>query len=306
MVKRIPRGSTELAVIFDLHSVDLRQDPWNPCPHVLQTIDHGPASQHVYLFMERLNEFNAPPMKTVAQYIDFFRQILEGLSFLHEHQFAGFSCADPNSFMVDLSSSLGLNNGSYTSLPARTMMSQGQERDPSTTPKGFKTGDRHHHRHLIQSIDAADFDRSIYPVRYYFVNFTRTRRIQRGSSDRLTVSLPSYSERTSPFKQDVKELGTLLERLMTDMPGVVCTKFRALIKAMTVGGFEAEDARKLFEALAQSLDPSIFELTVRRGSGLRSRSSVFSETGAMSGSTYAPSIIRGDFGLEPDTAALSS
>jgi len=85
MVKRIPRGSTELAVIFDLHSVDLRQDPWNPCPHVLQTIDHGPASQHVYLFMERLNEFNAPPMKTVAQYIDFFRQILEGLSFLHEH-----------------------------------------------------------------------------------------------------------------------------------------------------------------------------------------------------------------------------
>jgi len=215
--------------------------------------------------MERLNEFNAPPMETVAQYIDFFRQILEGMSFLHEHQFAGFSCADPNSFMVDLSSGLGLNDGSYTALLVHTM-SQGQERDPSTTPKGFGTGDRHHHRYLIQSTDAANFDRSIYPVRYYFVNFTRTRRIQRGSSDRLTVSLPSYSERTSPFKKDVKELGTLLERLMTDMPSVVCTKFRVLIKAMTVGGFEAEDARKLFEALAQSLDPSIFELTVRRGS----------------------------------------
>jgi len=265
MVKRIPRESTELAVISDLHSVDLRQDPWNPCPHILQTIDQGPASQHVYLFMERLNEFNAPPMETVAQYIDFFRQILEGMSFLHEHQFAGFSCADPNSFMVDLSSGLGLNDGSYTALLVHTM-SQGQERDPSTTPKGFGTGDRHHHRYLIQSTDAANFDRSIYPVRYYFVNFTRTRRIQRGSSDRLTVSLPSYSERTSPFKKDVKELGTLLERLMTDMPSVVCTKFRVLIKAMTVGGFEAEDARKLFEALAQSLDPSIFELTVRRGS----------------------------------------
>jgi len=305
MVKRIPRESTELAVISDLHSVDLRQDPWNPCPHILQTIDQGPASQHVYLFMERLNEFNAPPMETVAQYIDFFRQILEGMSFLHEHQFAGFSCADPNSFMVDLSSGLGLNDGSYTALLVHTM-SQGQERDPSTTPKGFGTGDRHHHRYLIQSTDAANFDRSIYPVRYYFVNFTRTRRIQRGSSDRLTVSLPSYSERTSPFKKDVKELGTLLERLMTDMPSVVCTKFRVLIKAMTVGGFEAEDARKLFEALAQSLDPSIFELTVRRGFGLRSRSSVFSETGAMSGSTYAPSTIRGDFRLEPDTAALSS
>ena len=305
MVKRIPRESTELAVVSDLHSVDLRQDPWNPCPHILQTIDQGPASQHVYLFMQRLNEFNAPPMETVAQYIDFFRQILEGLSFLHEHQFAGFSCADPNSFMVDLSSGLGLNDGSYTALLVHTM-SQGQERDPSTTPKGFGDGDRHHHRYLIQSTDTANFDRSIYPVRYYFVNFTRTRRIQRGSSDRLTVSSPSYSERRSPFKKDVKELGTLLERLMTDMPSVVCTKLRVLTKAMTVGGFEAEDARKLFEALAQSLDRSIFELTVRRGSGLRSRSSVFSETGAMSGSTYAPSIIRGDFGLEPDTAALSS
>ena len=300
MIKRTSRESTELSIIFDLNSVDLRQDPWNPCPHVLQTVEHDPTSRDVYLFMERLNEFNAPPMETVAQYIDFFRQILEGLSFLHEHQFAGLSCSDPNSFMADLNSGLGSNDGSFASLLPYTMTSRGRERD-----KGFRSRDHHHHHHR-QSVSVALFDRSIHSVRYYFVNFMHTRRVQKGDSDRLTVPLPSYSERASPFKRDVKELGALIERMLTDMPSVVCTKFRALIKAMTVGGFGAEDSRKLFEALAQSLDAGIFELRVRRGSGLRSRSFVASEAGAMSGSMYAPSSTRGNFGLEPDTAALSS
>ena len=34
---------------------------------------------------------------------------------------------------------------------------------------------------------------------------------------------------------------------------------KSLIKAMTLGGFAADDARKLFEALCRTLDARVFE-----------------------------------------------
>ncbi|KAJ3570647.1 hypothetical protein NP233_g4268 [Leucocoprinus birnbaumii] len=318
MIKRVPRDSTEVSIIFDLNSADLRQDPWNPCPHILQTVDYDPASKHLYLCIERLNEFNSPPMSTVAQYLDFFRQILEGLSFLHEHNLAGFACSDPNSYMVDLSSGLCSKNGSLVSLLPGTV-SRGRLRDASTPQKGSGGRDHPHrlpqHQKLPFQPADATFDRSAYPVRYYFVNFTNSRRLQGDDPARdRTVTAPSPSTSTSgpslkrpcPFKQDVKELGTMMDRMLADVPNLVSTKFKALIKAMTAGGFGAEDSRKLFEALSQSLEASVFEMAVRRGSGLRSQSVVVSENGAMRGSTYAPARVNGDFGLEPDSVALSS
>jgi len=37
----------------------------------------------------------------------------------------------------------------------------------------------------------------------------------------------------------------------------VAPKFKTLVKAMTVGGFGAEDSRKVFEAMCKSLESSI-------------------------------------------------
>ncbi|KAF5363876.1 hypothetical protein D9756_000061 [Leucocoprinus leucothites] len=318
MIKRISRDSTELSILSDLNSADLRQDPWNPCPHILQVVDHDPTSNHLYLCMERLSEFNAPPMSTVAQYLDFFRQILEGLSFLHERDLYGFACSDPNSYMVDLSSGLHSNNGSSVSLCPAGTTSRGRRQDPSTPHKtsGRRDHPHHHSQHQkhgpFQPADVTIFDRSAYPVRYYFVNFINAGRLQEGEPARDRTgcvplsSSPSPSRRSCPFKRDVKELGAMMERMFADVPSVVSMKFRALIKAMTTGGFGAEDSRKLFEALSQSLEAGVFEMTVRRGSGLRSWSVVPSESGAMSGSTYTRSGARGNFGLDPDTVGLSS
>lgn len=322
MIKRVPRGSTELSLLLDLNSADLRQDPWNPCPHILQAVNDDPSSDYLYLCMERLNEFNCPPMSTVAQYIDFFRQILEGLSFLHEHRLVGFACSDPSSFMVDLSSGVHSNNASFISLlPAATSRGRLQERSTPLKHSGIhdhppprlqQPHPHPHHHNAVPNTEPVVFDRSIYPVRYYFVNFTRTRRCQEDTRGRnRTTSVPSPSppnktppsRRPCPFKQDVKDMGTMISSMLADVPTIVSTKFRALVKAMTVGGFGAEDSRKLFEALARSLEAGVFELTVKRGAGLRSKSV---DNGAMCGSTYAPSRIRGDFGLEPDTVALSS
>lgn len=66
--------STELLLLLELNSKELRQDPWNPVPQILCAVERG---DRAYLCMERLLEFNQTPFKTVANYIDFFRQTLE-------------------------------------------------------------------------------------------------------------------------------------------------------------------------------------------------------------------------------------
>lgn len=327
MIKRSARASAEISLFLELNSADLRNDPWNPCPHILQIVDHDPESEYLYLCMERLHEFNAPPMTTVAQYIDFFRQILEGLSFLHEHGLVGFSCSDPGSYMVDLSSGPQSRNGSSTSLLSATI-SRGRAQDTSTPLKSH-SGNRehshnrhhhhHHHHHPAPAADARSFDRSMYPVRYYFVNFTHARRIQATSVRERATSVSSSStpppskhplppKQVCPLKQDVGELGLMIDQMLSDVPSVVSVKFKALIKAMTTGGFGAEDSRKLFEALIRSLEAGVFDLPVKAGSGgVRSQSVDVSLSG-MTVSGFPCSSCKfkeEDLGVEPDTVVAS-
>jgi len=275
--------------------------------------------------MERLNEYNVPAMTTVAQYIDFFRQVLEGLSFLHEHNLAGFSCSDPSSYMVDLSSGPLSNNASSVALPPTTP-SRGQAQG-TTTPLKTKYGPRdhqhyqhhRHHRHLAPGANVHFFDRSMYPVRYYFVNFSHTQRMQDDTPllrDRTTPTPPPPAKhplppkQLCPLKQDVKDLGTMVDRMLNDLPNVVSAKFKALIKAMTTGGFGAEDSRKLFEALCRTLEAEVFEMPVKATIGIRSRSIEFLTSASTNGSggspLFLPSKITGDFGLESEKVALSS
>lgn len=74
MIKRLPRTSPELHILLELNHSELRTDPWNPAPHILCAVER---KDMVYLCMERLNPYDEPPFKTVANYIDFFKQVLE-------------------------------------------------------------------------------------------------------------------------------------------------------------------------------------------------------------------------------------
>ncbi len=319
MIKRVSRNTVEHSVLHELNSLELRKDPWNPCPHVLQVVDHDSDSEYVYFCMERLNEYNAPAMTTVAQYIDFFRQVLEGLSFLHEHNLVNFSCSDPSSYMVDLGSGPLSTNASSVALASATP-SRGQAQG-AIAPLKISIGhrDQHHQyhrhlRHLAPGSEARFFDRSMYPVRYYFVNFSHTRRMHddapRSTSTPPSSKYPIPPQQSSPFKQDVKDLGSMFDRMLNDLPSAVNAKFKALIKAMTTGGFGAEDSRKLFEALCRSLEAEVFEMAVKRTAGIRSQSIEVLTSGGVTGSGGPPlrlsSKISGDFGLEPEKVALSS
>ncbi|KAG6879831.1 hypothetical protein C0992_011114 [Termitomyces sp. T32_za158] len=70
----LPRASTELYLSLELNQKEPRSDPWNPIPHLRCAVERD---DNVYMCMERLNPFDQPPFKTVSNYIDFFRQVLE-------------------------------------------------------------------------------------------------------------------------------------------------------------------------------------------------------------------------------------
>ena len=199
MVRRLGRSSQELFLLLGLNMPELREDPWNPAPHIVRAIE---KDGQVYLFLQRLSNYIKPPLLNVAHYIDFFRQVLEvrldgwftgyfvthdqGLSFLHEQRIAGLNLTEPSSYMVDLSSA-----------PHKSKFSS----DP---------------QHVVY------FDRLSYPVRYYLVDFTDAKRIPLGSSfPSSSPATPSETLQQSipacPFRRDVQDCGTLFEKLLSDV-----------------------------------------------------------------------------------------
>lgn len=188
MIKRLIKGSSQLSLFIALNEPRLRKDPWNPAPHVVDVIEHKSLA---YVCMESLHEYDHPKMTIISQYIDFFRQILEGLTFLHEQGIVGFACAHPVSYMVDLSSGLPSS---------------------STGKDAFK-----------------DFDRKLYPVKYYFVNLSQAQYVGYNSRESLkcSKSMPpspfgrhagiSDSHAQNLYKKDVWECGVMFDCLLADV-----------------------------------------------------------------------------------------
>ncbi len=74
MFKELSRSSPELLLLLELSHPELRQDPWNPVPHILKAIERD---DRVYLCLQGLSDYDNPPFVTIAQYLDFCRQVLE-------------------------------------------------------------------------------------------------------------------------------------------------------------------------------------------------------------------------------------
>jgi hypothetical protein len=74
MIKQLPRSSQELLMLLELNHPDSREDTWNHVPYILSAVERN---DRVYLCIQGLCKYDNPPLTTVAQYIDFFRQVLE-------------------------------------------------------------------------------------------------------------------------------------------------------------------------------------------------------------------------------------
>ncbi|KAF8636241.1 hypothetical protein AX17_003726 [Amanita inopinata Kibby_2008] len=223
MVRILPQTSEELRLLLELNRTRYRADPWNPTPYLLCSVDHA---DDVYVCFEHLTPFNKPPLRTVAHYLDFFGQILEGLSFLHELSIVNLSCSKPTSFMVDLSAGSEFDSDSDFDIDINLTESS-SEPDAATS-----------------------FDRTKFPVKYYLTDFTKATQLSGNSSSNRKM-----------FLNDVRDLGTLFDGMITNIPQLT-HKFKSLISAMTARGFSADDARKLYEALCHSLEASVFDMPV--------------------------------------------
>ncbi|KAJ7443824.1 hypothetical protein FB451DRAFT_1568550 [Mycena latifolia] len=208
MIKCLHNTSPELIILLRLNQRDLREDPWNPAPHIICAVSRG---ERVFLCMQRLVEFNQPPLQTVSNYIDFFKQVLEGLTFLHEHSIAQLSRLDLSSYMVDLG--------------------------PTTSSA---------------SDSVESFDRTRYPVRYYFTNLSDAR---------------EFGNRTDvAFQKDVEDCAIMMEHLAANLPSI-SQKLNTLVNAMRTGTFDADASRKLLEALCKALPADVFDIPVPPPSG---------------------------------------
>ncbi|KAG6847562.1 hypothetical protein H0H93_007367 [Arthromyces matolae] len=64
-------------------SSDLAANPRNHCVPILDVLDPSPGSDRAFLVMPWLFSITNPSFETVGEVIDFFRQIFEGLEFMH-------------------------------------------------------------------------------------------------------------------------------------------------------------------------------------------------------------------------------
>ncbi|KIL61901.1 hypothetical protein M378DRAFT_166377 [Amanita muscaria Koide BX008] len=82
MVRVVSRTSEELRLLNHMNHPSHRPDPWNPAPYLLCTLDRDEAD--IYACFEELTPYDQPPFRTVAHYLDFFRQLLE-VAFIGSH-----------------------------------------------------------------------------------------------------------------------------------------------------------------------------------------------------------------------------
>ncbi|KAJ7634501.1 hypothetical protein FB45DRAFT_909050 [Roridomyces roridus] len=209
MIKCLHQSAPELAILLRLNHSEFRDDPWNPIPHIICAVERD---ERVFLCMHRLVEFNNPPLQTVVHYIDFFRQVLEGLTFLHEHSIARLSRLDLAGYMVDLGPTTSAATGS-------------------------------------SSVES--FDRTRYPVRYYFTDLSSAREYDDDEAGGRAADPAS-------FRKDVEDCAGMMESLSSNIPSIA-GKVSVLVSAMRTGTFDADAARKLFEALCKALPADIFD-----------------------------------------------
>ncbi|KAI0744018.1 hypothetical protein C8Q80DRAFT_1272620 [Daedaleopsis nitida] len=193
VIKRIQKSyhQYESAIGRYLTSPPLSDDPRNRCCPILDVLQDPLNDDFELLVMPLLRRYNDPKFETVGEAIEFFRQALEGLQFMHEHHVAHRDCMtlnimmDPKPILPDLF---------HFSLSRKTRDYKGYIK-PST--------------------------RTAHPVRYYWTDFGLSRRYNSDDTNPLEVpifggdkSVPEFNKDPhspcNPFRTDVYYVGNLI------------------------------------------------------------------------------------------------
>ncbi|KAL5536285.1 hypothetical protein ACEPAF_106 [Sanghuangporus sanghuang] len=196
-LKRVADDSSELRIHRFLSEKERLKDPWNHTAPLLDEFPEDDDPTMIYMVMPLLRPYDVPEFFSVEEVVDFMRQILEGIVFMHRSMVAHRDCSDLN-IMMDAD---------------------------AMYPKGFhpksgimdSTGHRFAHpKHR----------RDIVPrVRYYFIDFGISSMFRPEDKERKVIGLEgqdtavpelSLSRPYDPFLVDVFILGNLFKKMFID------------------------------------------------------------------------------------------
>ncbi|KAG8927577.1 hypothetical protein FRC02_008058 [Tulasnella sp. 418] len=209
MLKHVKSTSPEIPIGRYVSSPELRDAEQNHCIPLLDVLEDPLDSEYSILVLPLLRRIELPSVQTVGECIDFMRQTLEGLDFLHEHEIAHRDCAKGN-LMMD----------------ARRIFPDGwHPMDPASLPNLQPT----------EGLSRTETG----GVRYYFIDFglaTRGESLVLGKDGQERAPELETGDETlyDPFKLDIYILGKAFEAYMCrDTRGAEFI-VKPLVKMMTI------------------------------------------------------------------------
>ncbi|KII93045.1 hypothetical protein PLICRDRAFT_377913 [Plicaturopsis crispa FD-325 SS-3] len=192
-IKRLDRASDEAEIAKFLSSPALRSNLYNHCVPILDTFPDPVKPGRSYLVMPLLRQFNDPEFTSVGEAVDFVRQTLEGLCFMHEHRVAHLDCATFN-IMMDAT---------------------------DIYPQGWHPLRRSYARDGFTKLPAP-LSRIDHHVRYYFIDYGLSIRFSEGESHIIRTRGGMPQEKTVPellvdapydaYKTDIYILGCVYRK----------------------------------------------------------------------------------------------
>ncbi|KAJ7589540.1 kinase-like domain-containing protein [Mycena floridula] len=196
VVLKIVYNHTDEERVASFFSLDSRRnDPMNHCVPILEILT-VPEKQFKILVMPFLLRCLYPRMHCMSEVVDFIRQTLHGLEFIHEHNIAHRDIGRLN-IMMD-----GPNiapSGSHFSYGTR-----------NTLKSGLLVSSKTQHRCLAA------------PVRYYYIDFGFSRHYPEGREEARETGIVGQADVTpelsddvpyNPFKVDIVQLGAMFQKM---------------------------------------------------------------------------------------------
>ncbi|KAJ7933892.1 kinase-like domain-containing protein [Mycena leptocephala] len=223
------------AGIFEyFSSSELASDPRNHCLPLLAQLSPPDDEDKVIFVMKLMRQYDSPRFDTFGEVVEFFRQIFEGLQFMHQHRVA------------------------HRDFNATNVMMDGQHlfpdgfhpQNPSYTPAYQK---------------AKHYTRTQRPVKYYFIDFGLSSKFEPGQDTRVypieggDKSVPEFPFRDArrdpmtkiyaldPFPTDIYCLGNLIrtEFLEGDPQRVISAKVGfGFMKRLVADMVQADPAKR--------------------------------------------------------------
>ncbi|KAL5530897.1 hypothetical protein ACEPAG_3773 [Sanghuangporus baumii] len=194
-IKKLREDSNELAIATFLTSKELSQDPRNHTVPILDVFKKDGFALK-FMVMPLLSIFDEPPFSSIDEVIDFMKQTLEGLSFMHENGVAHRDCSYLN-IMMD-----GAN----------------------LYPRGFHPG-ASYLDYSGKRLASPRHRRNVRGIKYYFTDFGISSRFDDANNPRLVTGkdcqdkqLPELyqDEPYDPFLVDIFLLGNVFKRVLVE------------------------------------------------------------------------------------------